>query len=112
MIWNGWRRSARRHRANFVETIATGALIEPAVAATLGGVLRLELGQPDIRMVREGRPAAGRGWIGISPRGAYVTEDVQVTPLLPGWLYLLLVAGLAIAAWLVEGRRPNLKRPA
>ena len=89
----------------FVETIATGAVMEPAVSATLGGVLRLEAGQPDIRLVREGRPAAGRGWIGISPRGAYVTEDIQVTPLLPGWLYLLMAAGLAIAAWLVEGRQ-------
>ena len=88
----------------FVETIATGAVMEPAVSATLGGILRLETGQPDIRQVREGRPAAGRGWIGVTPRGAYVTEDISVTPLLPGWLYLLLAAGLAIAAWLVEGR--------
>ena len=89
----------------FVETIATGAVMEPAVTATLGGVLRLEAGQPDIRPVRAGRPAAGRGWIGVSPRGASVTEDISVIPLLPGWLLLLLAAGLAIAAWLVEGRQ-------
>ncbi|PLL11772.1 hypothetical protein C0V75_12725 [Tabrizicola sp. TH137] len=89
----------------FVETIATGAVLEPVVTPTNGGILRLEDGVPDLREVREGRPASGRGWIGITPRGAYVTEDVRVAPVLPGWVWLLLVAGLAVAAWLVEGRR-------
>lgn len=93
----------------FVETIATGAVLEPVVTPTNGGILRLEDGVPDLREVREGRPAAGRGWIGITPRGAYVTEDVRVAPVLPGWVWLLLVAGLAVAAWLVEGRRVGRK---
>jgi len=89
----------------FVQTIASGDVLAPVVAPTNGGILRLEDGLPDLREVREGRPAFGRGWIGLTPRGAYVTEDVQVAPVLPGWLWLLLVAGLAVAAWLVEGRR-------
>ena len=89
----------------FEQTIASGDLLAPIVAPTKGGILRLEPGVPDIRLVREGRPAAGRGWIGITPRGAYVTGDIQVTELLPAWLYLLLAAGAALAAWLVEGRR-------
>jgi hypothetical protein len=89
----------------FVETIATGAVLEPVVTPTNGGILRLEEGVPDIRAVREGRPAAGRGWVGITPRGAYVTQDLTIAPLLPGWVWLLLAAGLAIAAWLIEGRR-------
>ncbi len=89
----------------FVETIATGAVLEPVVTPTNGGILRLEQGVPDIRAVREGRPAAGRGWVGITPRGAYVTQDLTIAPLLPGWVWLLLAAGLAIAAWLIEGRR-------
>lgn len=89
----------------FVETIATGAVLEPVVTPTNGGILRLEDGAPDLRAVREGRPAFGRGWIGITPRGAYVTEDVRVAPVLPGWVWLMLVSGLAVAAWLVEGRR-------
>ncbi|MCZ8333817.1 MAG: hypothetical protein O9328_06105 [Rhodobacteraceae bacterium] len=93
----------------FVETIATGAVLEPVVTPTNGGILRLEEGVPDLREVREGRPAAGRGWIGMTPRGAYVTEDVRVAPVLPGWVWLLLVAGLAVAAWLVEGRRVRRK---
>lgn len=89
----------------FVETIASGAVLEPVVTPTNGGIARLEDGVPDIRAVREGRPAAGRGWVGITPRGAYVTQDLTIAPLLPGWVWLLLAAGLAIAAWLIEGRR-------
>ncbi|MFN4155441.1 MAG: hypothetical protein ACK4HF_12375 [Paracoccaceae bacterium] len=89
----------------FVETIASGEPLAATVAATNGGVLRLSDGAPDVRMVRDGRPAAGRGWIGITPRGAYVTQDVRVAALLPGWVWLLLVAVFAIAAWLIEGRK-------
>jgi hypothetical protein len=89
----------------FEQTIATGEILEAAVRASGGGILRIEAGAPDVRQVREGRPAAGRGWIGITPREAYVTTDVTVTPLLPAWLFLLLAALLAVSAWLWEGRR-------
>ena len=89
----------------FEETVASGAKLEPFVDATRGGIVPLENGAPDIRAVAEGRAAAGRGWIGITPRGAYVTQDIRVGALLPGWLWLLLAAGLALAAWLLEGRR-------
>jgi hypothetical protein len=89
----------------FEETIASGAGLTPLVAGSNGGILRLEAGMPDIRLVREGRPAAGRGWIGIVPRGAYETGDIQVTEFLPAWLWLMLAAVAAIAAWAVEGRR-------
>ena len=68
-------------------------------------MLRIEDGIPDVRLVRAGAAAAGRGWIGITPRNAYVTTDVRVQPLLPAWALLLLAALLALSAWLVEGRR-------
>ncbi len=89
----------------FEETIASGDKLQPVVTPGRGGILRLEDGAPDIRAVGEGRVAAGRGWIGITPRGAYVTQDIRVGALLPGWLWLLLAAGLIVAAWLLEGRR-------
>lgn len=89
----------------FVETIASGTGMAPIVAATNGGVLRLADGVPDLREARPGRPAAGRGWIGITPREAYVTQDITVLPVLPSWAWLLLAALLAVAGWLVEGRR-------
>ena len=89
----------------FEQTIASGDVVEPVIDATRGGILPLYQGVPDIRTVREGRPAAGRGWIGITPREAYVTADVSVAPILPAWAFLLVASLLAVGAWLREGRR-------
>ncbi len=89
----------------FVETIASGDMLKPVAEGAGGSVTRIEDGVPDIRQVAEGRPATGRGWIGITPRGAYETQEIQVAALLPGWAWLVLAAGLAVAAWLVEGRK-------
>ena len=89
----------------FEQTIATGAVMEPVLETMRGGVLRLEDGLPRLRDVREGRPAAGRGWIGLTPRGAYETRDVRQTPLLPAWLVLLMASTLIVGGWLREGRR-------
>ncbi|MEM9549744.1 MAG: hypothetical protein AAGA05_01130 [Pseudomonadota bacterium] len=89
----------------FEETIATGSVLEPVVASVRGGIQRIEEGLPILRNVREGRPAAGRGWIGLMPREAYETRDVMQTPLLPPWLVLLLASALIVGGWLREGRR-------
>ncbi|MBY6121220.1 glutamine amidotransferase [Mameliella alba] len=88
----------------FVQTIASGAALAPIIDEMRGGVMRLEEGLPSIREVRAGRPAAGRGWIGLTPREAYETLDVRQTPLAPEWLVLLLAAGLIVGAWIREGR--------
>ena len=89
----------------FEETIATSVKLAPPVGATRGGILALEAGLPDLRTVRAGRPAAGRGWIGLTPRDAYLTTDVTIRSLVPGWLLLILVSALSVAGWLYEGRR-------
>ncbi|MCA1335590.1 hypothetical protein [Pseudooceanicola marinus] len=89
----------------FEETIASGDVMAEAVEATRGGVRNLSDGLPGLRDVRPGRPAAGRGWIGLTPREAYETRSVRQIPLLPPWLVLLLSAGLILAGWLREGRR-------
>ncbi|MCV3270113.1 hypothetical protein [Roseobacter sinensis] len=89
----------------FEQTIATAEVLEPVIAGLRGGSVRLEDGLPRLRNVRPGRPAAGRGWIGLTPRDAFETRDVRQTNLLPGWLVLLLSLGLLTAAWLREGRR-------
>ncbi len=89
----------------FEETIATRERLAPLVNATRGGVARIEEGLPDLRQVREGRAAAGRGWLGLTPRDAHVTTDLRVAALLPAWAWLLLAAGLVLSAWLREGRR-------
>ncbi len=89
----------------FEETIASGAKLDPAVRETRGGIVALSEGVPDLRTVREGRVAAGRGWIGITPRDAALTTDLRVSPLVAAWLFLALAALLSVAAWLREGRR-------
>lgn len=88
----------------FVQTIASPALLQPLIDARRGGVARLETGTPDLRTIREGRTASGRGWLGITPRGAWLTTDLRITSLVPAWLFLLLASALSIWAWLREGR--------
>ena len=89
----------------FEQTIASGEALEAVTAPTRGGIKAMDDGVPSLRDVRPGRPAAGRGWIGLTPRGAYRTLDLTVTPLLPAWVLLLLSAALMLGAWLREARR-------
>ncbi len=89
----------------FEATIASDALLANPVADTRGGVHRVAGGVPDIRRVRQGQVASGRGWIGITPREAYLTTDIRVSPLLPAWTMLLLAALLMVGTWFWEGRR-------
>jgi predicted flavoprotein YhiN len=65
----------------------------------------LERFKPLAGVAVEGRVAAGRGWIGITPRNAFITQDVSIAPLLPAWAWLLIASMLTLAAWLREGRR-------
>ncbi len=88
----------------FEETIATAERIAPVIDARDGGVFAVSDGLPTIRTVAEGRVAAGRGWLGITPREAYLTQSTRLTPLLPGWVWLLVISGLTLWAWLREGR--------
>jgi hypothetical protein len=88
----------------FEQTIATSDVLAPLIDSQRGGVALVEDGLPDLRLVTEGRVAAGRGWLGLTPRNAFVTRDLTVAALLPGWAWLLLAAGLALGAWLREGR--------
>ena len=89
----------------FEQTIADGELLTPLVEATRGDIVPISAGDVNIRTVREGRPAAGRGWIGITPREAFRTAEISINPLLPSWAFLLLASLLIIGAWLREGRR-------
>jgi len=89
----------------FEHTIASAAPLHPMLERTGGGAMALEDGLPRIRDVRAGRPASGRGWIGLTPRNAFETLSVTQTPLLPVWAVLALIAALTVGGWLREGRR-------
>ena len=89
----------------FENIIATAELLKPLITSTGGGVIRMTAALPGLRDVRPGRKAAGRGWIGLTPRKAFETRDITQLALLPPWLVLLLIAGLITAGWLREGGR-------
>ncbi len=89
----------------FEQTIATDEVIDPIQAATGGGTLEMSDGPFNLRAVDAGRLAAGSNWLGITPRGAYRTTSLTVTPLVPAWLFLMLAGLLILGAWLREGRR-------
>ena len=93
----------------FEQTVASGAALQPLTEATQGAVLALSDGIPALRQVAAGRQAHGRGvsgnWIGITPRDAATLTGLTRRPLLPGWAWLAIIAGLALAGWLSEGRR-------
>lgn len=88
----------------FADPVSSGAPLAAVAAARGGGTQRLEDGLPEIRLVREGGVASGRGWIGLADRDAYQLRDIREVALAPAWLMLLLSAAFVLAAWRLEGR--------
>ncbi|MGE0657899.1 MAG: hypothetical protein AB7F36_04915 [Reyranellaceae bacterium] len=89
----------------FADVRATSARLEPLMEANNGGFVWLsDVADPELRMVREGRPTAGRDWLGLQRREAFNVTGVREYPLMPALLLaFLLVFGLG-AAWYREGR--------
>lgn len=94
----------------FAAPLADLVPLTPFVTETGGQVWRVEDGMPRLRPVRVDQVAAGRGWIGYTPRGAYISRDLRVAPALPRWAWLLIAAGGMLAAWLWEGRARTAQR--
>lgn len=59
---------------------------------------------PELRRVAAGRDAAGGNWVGLRRNQDHLVTGVAALPLLPPWLALPLVLGLALMAWWREGR--------
>ncbi|KAA2213441.1 hypothetical protein [Teichococcus oryzae] len=59
---------------------------------------------PELRRVAAGRDAAGASWIGLRRNEDHLVTGIAALPLLPPWLALPLVLGLALVAWRREGR--------
>ncbi|SNT72765.1 hypothetical protein [Paracoccus seriniphilus] len=99
----------------FERTVADEAGMAPLVKSSGGKVVRLSDGIPDLRAVKVGARAHGRGvrrdWIGITPRDAATVTGLRRKPLMPDWAWLCLIAGLALAGWLVEGRNRDRSLP-
>jgi hypothetical protein len=59
---------------------------------------------PELRRVAAGRDTQGAGWIGLRRNADHTVTGITALPLLPPWLALPMVLGLAILAWRREGR--------
>ena len=81
--------------------------VEPLARATGGAARWLGTGAepqlPDIRRVAAGRDTAGPGWIGLRRNEDHTVTGLSATALLPPWLALAMVLGVAVLAWRREG---------
>jgi hypothetical protein len=83
---------------------ATATLLAPLVRASGGSIHWLVPdGAPDLRRVEPGHETSGGSWIGMQRRHDHLVTGIAATPLLPEWLALPLLLGLAVAAWRREG---------
>jgi hypothetical protein len=105
---NAFAAAAAANPAEIADLRADGARLQPVLAAT-GGALRwmgdgAEPTLPELRRVQPGRDTQGSGWIGLRRNGDHTVTGIAATPLLPPWLALPLVLGVAVLAWRREGR--------
>jgi hypothetical protein len=83
---------------------ATATLLAPLARASGGSVHWLVPdGAPDLRRTEPGHDAGGSSWIGLQRRHDHLVTGIGARPLLPAWLALPLLLGLAVAAWRREG---------
>ena len=83
---------------------ASAEHIGAEAAASGGGVHWLDpAGAPELRQVEPGRVASGSGWMGLRRNHDHLVTGLDAIPLLPSWLALPLLLGLAFLAWRREG---------
>jgi hypothetical protein len=87
---------------------ATATLVGKLARASDGGVHWLDNGSeggnvPTLTRTEPGESASGNGWIGLQRRHDHLVTGIAALGLLPSWLALPLILGLAIIAWRREG---------
>jgi hypothetical protein len=92
----------------FDDLRATATKLGKLVHESEGGVHWLDDGSeaghvPALVRTEPGRDASGANWIGIQRKHDHLVTGIAALPLLPTWLALPLMLGLAIAAWRREG---------
>ncbi len=88
----------------FENPIATFEILQPLVDGTRGGSFLVSDRVPNFRQVAEGRTSNGRNWAGLVRRDAFLVNDISLTPLAKGWIYLLIAGLFSLLAWRFEGR--------
>jgi len=84
--------------------VPTAGRVRAPAEATGGGVYWIEEGVPELRRPAQGATAAGADWLGLPRREASRVEAVEERPLLPAWVWALLLSALLAAAWWRESR--------
>jgi len=87
---------------------ASEAILAKPVRASGGGAYLIEgsNGQADVPRVRRteiGGQASGASWMGLPRRHDHIVTGITAVSLLPPWLALPLIMGLALLAWRCEG---------
>lgn len=84
----------------------TSDLLMPVAQASGGTVQWLvDNDKPDIRFVENSKTFGGNRWIGLRANNSHLLTGVKDTPFLPDWVYVLLLIGLVVGSWWLEGRR-------
>ncbi len=84
---------------------ATPDLLSPMARASKGSIKWLsETPTPSIRPLAEDRNFAGRNWIGLRQNHDYNVTGIKEKPLLPEWMSVLILLGLATLTWWREGK--------
>ncbi|MBO0711949.1 MAG: hypothetical protein J2P47_11795 [Acetobacteraceae bacterium] len=87
---------------------ATAGVLGHVARASGGGVHWLDNGSdggsvPTLLRTEPDREASGSGWIGLERRHDHLVTGIAALALLPAWLALPLMLGLALIAWRREG---------
>lgn len=83
---------------------ATGKLLEPAAAATRGGIYWVEDGLPRISQATEGNATSGSGWMALRDNQRYRVTAVKEIALFSTLLSLAALLLLLPGLWYREGR--------
>jgi len=95
----------------FIDVFSDTERVRSLVESTRGSVRRIGVAGsavpviPRIETAYSGSRLAGSNWIGFKAGDNAIIRGVSVSPIGIGLLAALLLAGAALVAWLVEGRR-------
>ncbi|MBV9735637.1 MAG: hypothetical protein JO209_06980 [Acidisphaera sp.] len=96
--------SANANPLEIADLRATATKLAGLARQSGGGVHWLEpAGAPALRMVEPERDASGSGWMALRRNHDHLVTGIAALPLLPPWLALPLILGLAVIAWRREG---------
>jgi hypothetical protein len=84
---------------------ATPDKLKGAVAANGGGLSWIKDGVPSFVKQEQGAQMAGSSWFGLRANRQSTVTATHSAPLLPGWLLLVLAAGLLALGWWRDSRQ-------